>query len=358
NGNGSAITTQLLKITTGRTNTPPVAPASLTTSNTPIGINLIWNGGNDGQTPAPGLTYNLRIGTNAGGAQILQPQANLATGWRRLPQRGNGQNALTAKLTGLVKGATYFWSVQSIDAAFAGSPFSSEGTFVFAQPPVSTSAASGIGSTFASLNGAVNSIGLDTGVFFEWGTTAGFGNTTPAQLIGNGVNTANINGVLPLLQPGGTYFYRMVATNAYGTNYGSTLTFTTALNAPPTLSDLTNRSTAVNSPTTAIPFTIGDLETAAANLVVTAMSGNTNLVPQANLVLGGSGTNRTLTITPATDQSGIVTIVLTVSDGVSTTPGGFTLSIGQIPGDTNNDRRVDLNELNTVIQYYRQLLLP
>ncbi len=38
------------------------------------------------------------------------------------------------------------------------------------------------------------------------------------------------------------------------------------------------------------------------------------LVPNANLVIGGSGANRTLTITPAAKATGAATITVTVSD--------------------------------------------
>ena len=38
-------------------------------------------------------------------------------------------------------------------------------------------------------------------------------------------------------------------------------------------------------------------------------------MPAANIVLGGTGANRTVTITPALNQSGTATITLTVTDG-------------------------------------------
>src|SRR5207247_818909 len=75
------------------------------------------------------------------------------------------------------------------------------------------------------------------------------------------------------------------------------------------------RSTNENTPTGAIAFTVGDAETPAANLTVTASSSNTTLVPNANIVLGGSDVNRTVTITPAANQSGTANITLTVTDG-------------------------------------------
>ena len=52
--------------------------------------------------------------------------------------------------------------------------------------------------------------------------------------------------------------------------------------------------------------------------MVTASSNNQTLVPNANLVPGGSGANRTLPITPAANQNGTATITVTVTD-----PGGL-----------------------------------
>ena len=53
-----------------------------------------------------------------------------------------------------------------------------------------------------------------------------------------------------------------------------------------------------------IAFTVSDAETAASNLVLAVYSSDTNLVPAGNLALSGAGSNRTITITPATNRSG------------------------------------------------------
>ena len=64
-----------------------------------------------------------------------------------------------------------------------------------------------------------------------------------------------------------------------------------------------------------IAFTISDVETQLSDLRVTATSSNTTLLPNANLVLGGSGANRTLTATPVSGQTGAATITLALNDG-------------------------------------------
>jgi len=59
---------------------------------------------------------------------------------------------------------------------------------------------------------------------------------------------------------------------------------------------------------------VGDVETPVANLTVSGSSSNMTLVPNGNIVFGGSGANRTVTITPAADQTGTTTITVTVTD--------------------------------------------
>src|SRR6185503_6871667 len=81
-----------------------------------------------------------------------------------------------------------------------------------------------------------------------------------------------------------------------------------AVNDLPTISDIVDQATEEDTATPVLPFTIGDVETTAAALTVTATSSNTALVPNANLVLAGSGANRTINATPAANQSGTTTI--------------------------------------------------
>lgn len=101
----------------------------------------------------------------------------------------------------------------------------------------------------------------------------------------------------------------------------------TAVNDAPTISNVADQSTAKNTSTAVIPFTIGDIDTAIGSLTVTPTSSNTTLVPHANVVLVGSGANRTVTITPAANQSGTATITLTVNDGSRTATDTFVLTV-------------------------------
>jgi bacillolysin len=105
-------------------NTAPSAPTGLGAE----GRRLSWTASTDAQTPAAGLTYNVRVGTTPGGVDVVPPMASTATGYRRVAQMGNQNLGTTASLTGLGPG-TYYWAVQAVDSAFAGSPFSAESSF-------------------------------------------------------------------------------------------------------------------------------------------------------------------------------------------------------------------------------------
>src|SRR5690606_18890644 len=64
-----------------------------------------------------------------------------------------------------------------------------------------------------------------------------------------------------------------------------------SVNDTPTISNISNQTINQGSSTAALSFTIGDVETSSSNLSVTASSSNTSLVPNAGLVLGGSGSS-------------------------------------------------------------------
>jgi uncharacterized repeat protein (TIGR01451 family) len=96
------------------------------------------------------------------------------------------------------------------------------------------------------------------------------------------------------------------------------LTVTSAGDAP-TISSIADQSTAEDVPTLAIAFTVGDAASTPSNLVVTATSSNQTLVPDGNILLGGVESNRTVTITPATNQFGTTVVTITVADEASNT---------------------------------------
>jgi hypothetical protein len=59
---------------------------------------------------------------------------------------------------------------------------------------------------------------------------------------------------------------------------------------------------------------VGDPETPAEQLVVPAGTSDPDLLPPAGIVLGGSGRNRTVTVTAAPGRTGTADVTLTVTD--------------------------------------------
>jgi len=109
------------------------------------------------------------------------------------------------------------------------------------------------------------------------------------------------------------------------TNSRPQLVFSLA-SLPPTISGIADQNILPNTSTGPISFTVGGISPG--NLTVTGDSSDPNLVPDANIVFGGSGTNLTVTVTPLANQTGITVITLTATDsGGIAVSASFTLNI-------------------------------
>jgi len=108
------------------------------------------------------------------------------------------------------------------------------------------------------------------------------------------------------------------------------------VNQAPTISAITNRVIAVSTSTPAIPFTINDADTPAASLTLSASSDNVAVVPVGSIVFGGSGNNRTVTVTPAFGQTGVANVTITVSDGTNSSSTTFQLTVSPKPSAPGN----------------------
>jgi hypothetical protein len=112
--------------------------------------------------------------------------------------------------------------------------------------------------------------------------------------------------------------------NATSTSFLATVLPT---NTPPTISSMTNYHTIMNTPLAPISFVIGDAESPAGDLIVTRTSSNPALIPEENVQPGGMGATRSVTITPAAEQTGNAVITITVSDGILTTNRQFAVMV-------------------------------
>ena len=99
------------------------------------------------------------------------------------------------------------------------------------------------------------------------------------------------------------------------------------LNRAPLLSGVSNKTIPRNGSTGPISLTVSDDFTAAAAIGLSAVSSNTVVVPNSAILLGGSGSNRSVTVTPVGGQTGSVLVTLIASDGLDTTNTQFTVNV-------------------------------
>lgn len=104
----------------------------------------------------------------------------------------------------------------------------------------------------------------------------------------------------------------------------------TCINDRPTISNITNKSILEDKNTGNIAFSVTDVETNNGSLSITKNSSNKTLVPTSKITLGGSGTNRTVKVTPAANKYGTSTITLTVSDGNLTKTDTFVVTVNSV----------------------------
>ncbi len=169
--------------------------------------------------------------------------------------------------------------------------------------------------------------------------------TTAGGIIGNGTVTYDFTGAA--LAAGASIDLTCGVTYATGGPHAATATVTTTVPDITTLDNLVGWSTTVNTAPTLtglsdqtiyagstfgpIAFIVGDAESGPSALTMTATSSNAALVPNADLVLGGSGATRTLAATPVPGASGTTTMTVIVSDGDLSTQQTFTLTVLPAP---------------------------
>jgi hypothetical protein len=122
-------------------------------------------------------------------------------------------------------------------------------------------------------------------------------------------------------------------------------------NTAPTISAVSNLAIDEDTSTGPVTFLIGDAETPLDSLILGGTSSDTTLVPNANILLGGSGANRTVTIAPVANRFGSTTITLTATDAgnlVATTSFLLTVnSVNDLPTITPFNDQVTLEDTPT-----------
>ena len=214
NSNGASGNSNVVSVTTLSPTGLPVAitnPATLIAS---------FSGALNGSVDPHGLTTTV----------YFQYGRTTNYGFTTAPQTksGNTYQSVSANISGLSASTTYHFRIVTTNSA--GTRYGLDRIFTTLTatgPPVgTTNPATNVATFGATLNGSLDPHGLTTSVYFQYGTTTNYGRTTAVQSqTGNTFRNiaANIGG----LAAHTTYHFRIVASNASGTRYGSDRIFTT-----------------------------------------------------------------------------------------------------------------------------------
>jgi hypothetical protein len=185
------------------------------------------------------------------------------------------------------------------------------------------------------------------------------------QIVFGGVYPNCTMTLLSGVNASGTSTVTLTVTDATSAYLSQDVTFEVTVlpvNDAPTISEVNDQSTFVNIPKTAIPFTIGDIDSnlTCASSVLKATS-NPAILTTSGIVISGTTPNCFITLNPVANALGVVTASLTVSDGTLTASDSFDLSISlssfsRMAGGTNASSMttaivVDAN-FNTYISGY------
>ncbi|HJW38544.1 MAG TPA: NF038122 family metalloprotease [Candidatus Udaeobacter sp.] len=163
--------------------------------------------------------HDIFYGINSTTDQIIAySTATYAELFRLTIGENVGSNAYEFGAGTLVASANGHW--------IAVETYSGVRVFQLPSPPPATNPATNVASSSATLNGSFNPRGLSTTVYFQYGTTTGYGHTTTGQSY-NGNTAQSVSANISGLNASTTYHFRIVAQNDDGTSYGSDRTFTT-----------------------------------------------------------------------------------------------------------------------------------
>jgi len=227
------------------------SPSTVATS-TPSG-----NNGNTNVTPATGSTASVPTvvtGTEAfvsnstslvtgkvtpNGAQTVywyEYGKTTALGSRTASQTiGSGFIAIPspAFIDGLSANTTYYYRLSASNSSGAVNGSTLSFTTNTNPPPTGnaptteTKKAVDVSRTTANLSGQVNPNNAATSFWFEYGETNDLGNATALQAAGNGSAFLNASVSVSNLKPLTKYYFRLNASNQFGTVNGAILSFTT-----------------------------------------------------------------------------------------------------------------------------------
>ena len=228
----------VIKIYTGVTGVPTTGTLAQTTSGTASTAGYHTFALTSSVSVASGAKFAAVVELTTPGYPYPAPSSQKISGYSDAATNSPGRSYISADGASWLDGT-------SLDPtlSFCLKAFTSTATLA---PTVTTSAATSIASSSATLGGNVNPNGADTVVWFLYSTNSSMSGavSTPQQDIGSGTAglpaSANITGLIANTP----YYFQVAAQNSAGTSYGSILSFTTS-SAPPTVT--TSAATSVTS---------------------------------------------------------------------------------------------------------------
>jgi uncharacterized protein (TIGR02145 family) len=245
-----------ISFTTNSTTT--VVPTLTTTATSSITQTSATSGGN--------ITNNGGATVTASGVCWSTSANPVATGSHTTD--GTPAGIFTSSITGLTPGVTYY--VRAYATNSAGTAYGNVISFTTLQPPsATTTAATSVTNTTATLNGSVNANNSSTLVYFEYGATTSYGSTINAsQYSVDGNTPTSVSIDIIELTSGITYHFRVVGTSPGGTTYGDDMTFialqpttatatTTAATSVTNITGILNGSVNANNSSATVTFEYG-----------------------------------------------------------------------------------------------------
>jgi len=122
-----------------------------------------------------------------------------------------------------------------------------------------------------------------------------------------------------------------VSQNGGGTAYSSAAESASItinpVDDPPAISPIADLTTKIGQAAGSVAFSIADIDTPLSDLSLSGSSSNPNLVSADNISFGGSGADRTVTISPTPFVSGEASITITVRDATASAQQSFLLAV-------------------------------
>jgi hypothetical protein len=199
----------------------PTAAKSITDVSAEIGAKITDNG-------ALATTWRLEFSADA--------SASWKTAGSGQTKGGETDAQISTTLSGLLPNSNYQFRVVTNKGPGSSDLTSPSLSFKTVAPPpvISDVGTVNVTDTSVRLVGTIDPRNTETGYVFQYGATPALGSATSLVSIGTATKPITVSQMVGGLNPGTTYYFRLVATNLIGTSESSSHTFTTRL-LPPSL---------------------------------------------------------------------------------------------------------------------------